>query len=242
MIKKIFILKLLFITSCAKYNFTSQALNTNTDNSSLSTPIPSPNVPSSPTNKMEPLAWEKTVSGSSQWSLSIYRIIQTEEPQMLGDNVADDVETFCPKYRSLDDSKKLNFWGQLFAAVAKFESGWKPTSRMIETTMGTDPITGRQVASEGLLQLSYQDEHSYGLDCGFDWNIDKKYTDSDSRKTIFSPTNNLRCGIKIMARQLKNRRAITLSSGVYWAVLKVNGRYTKINEIAAITKTLTFCK
>jgi hypothetical protein len=97
------------------------------------------------------------------------------------------------------------------------------------------------VASEGLLQLSYQDEGSYNLDCGFDWSKDKGYTDSDARKTILDPYNNLKCGIAIMARQLKNRRAITLPNSVYWAVLKINGKYTQISGISAVTKKLAFC-
>lgn len=188
-----------------------------------------------------PLAWESKVPGSREWSNAIYHIITTEESQMLAQNIADDVETFCPKYRSLPEQQRLNFWGQLFVGMAKYESAWKPTSRMVETTMGTDPVTGRQVASEGLLQLSYQDERSYNLDCGFDWSKDKYLSDTDPKKTIFDPKNNLRCGIKIMARQLKRARAISLTSGVYWAVLKIGGKYTKIPEIAAITKTLPFC-
>ena len=232
--------------SCAKTGFEPAKSNSAANgNGATGTPEEPPTeVPpvTEPAYKPQALAWETKVAGSAAWSQAIYDVIQSEEPQMLGQNVADDVETYCPKYRTLSDDQRLNFWGQLFAAVAKYESGWKPSSRMVETTMGTDPLTGRQVASEGLLQLSYQDENSYKLDCGFDWTKDKLLSDTDPKKTIFDPKNNLRCGIKIMARQLKNKRAIGLSSGVYWAVLKVGGKYTKISEISAITKTLTFCK
>ncbi len=230
--------------SCAKTEFESASSHsaTNGNGATGTTEDPPTEIPPESTYKPQALAWESKVSGSAAWSQAIYDVIQSEEPQMLGQNVADDVETYCPKYRSLSDDQRLNFWGQLFAAVAKYESGWKPTSRMVETTMGTDPLTGRQVASEGLLQLSYQDERSYKFDCGFDWTKDKALSDTDPRKTIFDPENNLRCGIKIMARQLKNKRAIGLTSGVYWAVLKIGGKYTKISEISAITKTLKFCK
>ncbi len=198
-------------------------------------------IPPDPVFKFQALEWEATRSGSSAWSNHIYDVIRNEEPQMLGQNVADDIEKFCPKYRTLNDNQRLNFWGQLFAGMAKFESSWNPATRMIETTMGIDPVTGQQVASEGLLQLSYQDERSYGFNCGFDWNRDRLLGVNDPRKTIFDPKLNLRCGIKIMARQLKNKRAISLSSGVYWAVLKIDGRYTKISEISAITKKITAC-
>lgn len=243
-------LTLLSLWSCAKSGLQSvkDMSSTNNGNSASGTVDPGdisnqpPVTPPVSQYKPEPLAWEAKVSGSRAWSQAIYDVIQNEEPQMLGQNVADDVETYCPQYRSLSDDQRLNFWGQLFAGIAKYESGWSPTSRMVETTMGTDPITGRQVASEGLLQLSYQDESSYRLDCGFDWAKDNNYSDTDPRKTIFDPKNNLRCGIKIMARQLKNKRAIGLTSGVYWAVLKIGGRYSQISGISALTKSLSFCK
>jgi hypothetical protein len=190
----------------------------------------------------EPLAWESKVTGSSSWSATVYKVIQSEEPQMLGQNVADDVEVFCPKYRSLNDFQRLNFWGQLLAGMSKFESSWNPSSYYVETTMGLDPITGRQVASEGLLQLSYQDEKSYNIDCGFDWSLDQSFSNTDIRKTIFNPHYNLRCGIKILARQLNRQKAISTTTGVYWAVLKKNGTYTKVPQIALITQQLSFCK
>lgn len=248
--KNILLLSLTVISfwSCAKSGF-QQGLEADNDYSneleSIDEELTSNHVVipgGDPNFNPQPLAWESKVAGSAAWSKSIYTIIKNEEPQMLGQNVADDIELFCPKYRSLTDNQRLNFWGQLFAGIAKYESGWKPTSRMVERTMGIDPVTRRQVASEGLLQLSYQDETSYRLDCGFDWNKDKNLSISDPKKTIFDPVKNLRCGIKIMARQLKNKRSITLRTGVYWAVIRTGGRYTQINGIAAVTKTLKFCK
>ncbi len=228
---------LISLSSCAKSAFQSAKYSSFTGDTDAH------GVTDEPAGyKPQALAWEARVAGSAAWSQHIYDIIKAEEPQMMGQNVADDVEMFCPKYRSLSDNQRLNFWGQLFAGITKYESGWKPASRMVETTMGTDPVTGHQVASEGLLQLSYQDERSYNLDCGFEWSKDKNLSNTDPKKTIFDPKNNLRCGIKIMARQLKNKRAIGLTSGVYWSVLKIGGRYTQIAGISAVTKTLNFCK
>jgi Transglycosylase SLT domain len=241
-VKKISVL-LLFIFSCSQKQFQSQ-LNaaSNTLDSNKSAAVPDSPVPPIGSYKFEPLAWEAKNVSAQSWSNTVYKVIQTEEPQMLGQNVADDIETFCPKYRSLSDSQRLNFWGQLLAGMSKFESGWNPASYYVETTMGIDPVTGRQVASEGLLQLSYQDQKSYNLNCGFDWSIDTKFSNTDARKSIFDPHKNLRCGIKILAKQLTRQRAISTTTGVYWAVLKTNGKYTKVPEIAAITKTLSFCK
>jgi hypothetical protein len=69
---------------------------------------------------------------------------------------------------------------------------------MIETTMGTDPVTGKQVASEGLLQLSYQDVPNYGSVlkyplCKIQWSKDKSLSVTDPKKTILDPYINLEC-------------------------------------------------
>lgn len=190
-----------------------------------------------------PLIWEKTIISAKGWTQMIYSVIKKEESYLLGQNVADDIEVFCPTYRKLNEQQRLNFWGQFFAALAYHESGWNPVSRMLEANFThADSVTKLPVASEGLLQLSYQDEPSYRIDCGFDWNKDKSLAVKDPKKTILDPYNNLRCGIKIMSIQLKRYRTITMPSNVYWAVLKTNGLYSKIPQIAKSTRALKVCQ
>ena len=192
--------------------------------------------------QFEPVVWEKNNESRKEWSKMIYSVIENEEPSMLENNVAKDIHTFCPKYDTLNQAQRLNFWGQFFAALAKPESDWNPTSQMVETSQGIDPITQRRVMSEGLLQLSYQDEKSYDLDCGFDWNRDSKLAQKDPRKTILNPLLNLRCGVKIMAHRLRKDSVITKESGVYWAVLRKNSRASKIPAISKMTKSLKMCQ
>ena len=132
--KLVLSLILMSLLSCARAGMQS-AVNgssefmTDATNSPFDEPGPDDNAPAF---KPEPLAWEAKAAGSAAWSQTVYSVIKTEEPQMLGQNVADDIETYCPRYRSLNDNQRLNFWGQLFAGVAKYESGWKPSSRMVE--------------------------------------------------------------------------------------------------------------
>ena len=108
---------LVFISlSCSKVQFQSQinmnsVLLTSPENSGTTIP-PIDN----PETFFEPLAWEAKVSGSNAWSKTVYQVIRNEESQMLGQAVADDVEIFCPNYRSLTDNQRLNFWGQLLAS------------------------------------------------------------------------------------------------------------------------------
>jgi hypothetical protein len=232
-------------TSCSQKQFQSQ-LNISSELSGQHTSqTPSHMIPvpaDLPIYRFEPLAWDNKIRGAESWTNTVYTTIETEEPQLLGQNVADDIEVFCPKYRSLSDKQRLNFWGQLIAGISKYESSWNPATYYVETTMGLDPVTGRQVASEGLLQLSYQDQINYNLDCGFDWKIDRAYENNDSRKSIFNPEKNLRCGIKILAHQLKSQHAISTTTNVYWAVLKKNGTYSKVHEISGLTQMLNFCQ
>ena len=131
-------------------------------------------------------------------------------------------------------------WAELISAVAFHESGWKPTSRMKEPGLGTDPVTGQTVWSEGLLQLSYQDTE-WARFCRFDWNRDKDLAPNDPAKTILDPALNLDCGVRILAGQIHRTHFVVLASGVYWSVLKEGGNHTKVAEIAAMTKKLPFC-
>ena len=187
------------------------------------------------------LSWEKSNPQSILWSKYMYSVIEKEEPQMLNADAALDTDLFCPRFKEMTRDQRLNFWGELFSGMAKYESGWDPTSRYIEVTMPNDSITGQPTASEGLLQLSYQDVPNYGGVCEFDWNKDKTKNSKDSTRSILDPYKNLRCGIKIMARIIKKRGVIATDTGAYWAVIKKNGSHHKINEISAMTKSLKFC-
>lgn len=202
-------------------------------------PPTQPEEPSPPPATSFKASWEKSVPSRSAWTQIVREVVSNKSPALL--RGPGDVEDFCPMYDRLGTQDRLNFWAEFISSVARYESAWSPTSRMIETTMGTDPVTGRQVASEGLLQLSYQDVQ-WAPYCEFDWSVDKKYADNDARKTIFDPRKNLNCGIQILDRQVAKKGNIALSSGVYWAVLKINGKYSKLKEIKASTNALSFCK
>lgn len=150
---------------------------------------------------------------------------------------ASDVTKFCPKYHSLNDDQKIKAFSEIISGIILHESGYNPLSRMVETTMGIDPITGMQVASEGLLQLSYQDVKNYkskGVVCQFDFVKDKTLPLKD--RSILNADKNLECGLGIMKYLVVQRGALTFEKNVYWAVLRVGGKYSKINDIVTRTK------
>ena len=81
-----------------------------------------------------------------------------------------------------------------------------------------DSVSGRAVRSEGLLQLTYEDQKRYG--CDFDWDADKKLPVKDPARTILQPKNNLECGVKILDHQLIEKHKPLLSASGYWSTLR----------------------
>lgn len=184
------------------------------------------------------LSWEYKVPESKDWSTFVFEKIDDLFDKF---SQCEDIIWFRPDYQSLSRKQKINVWGELISAVCKFESGWKPWSYMTETTMKNDPVTGKQVKSEGLMQLSYQDKKNYPmLICRFDWEADRNKADNDKTRTILDPFINLEFGIQILARQIERTKKIALESGVYWAVIKLNGRYSKLPGIIKMVKSLNF--
>lgn len=160
---------------------------------------------------------------------------------------ASDISTFCPMYDRLGTQDRINFWVELLAAMTKYESGFNPASRMVETSMGNDPVTGAPTSSEGLLQLSYSDEKNYkskvatGV-CDFDYPTDRNYAVTDLRRTILNPDTNITCAVGILNYQVGKYGKIAVGSGAYWAVIKTDRASNKLTQIRAITNALSFCK
>lgn len=186
------------------------------------------------------LSWENKYPTRKEWSQFIYKEVENRFESF---DKAQDMKLFCPKYASLDKNKKIIAISQMIVGVAYHESGWNPASAMTETTMGKDCITGVQIRSEGLLQLSYCDM-TWAKHCKFDWAKDKSLKQDDASKTIFDPYLNLSCGVGILANQIDKYGFIVMAKNIYWAVLKDPsiGKYSKVYQIADMTKKqLAFC-
>ncbi|HVK62779.1 MAG TPA: murein L,D-transpeptidase catalytic domain family protein [Bdellovibrionales bacterium] len=209
------------------------------------TPTPTPKPTATPVPATFAALWDNSHSTSKAWTGYVQDAVKAYGSALMAG--PSDVTTFCPAYNSLSTQNKLNFWAQLIAAMAKYESGWNPVSRYTETTMGTDPVTGKQIVSEGLLQLSYQDERNYsgvipagsGV-CDFNYTVDKALSTSDIRRTILDPKTNLTCGVFILNRQAVRYNKLSITSGAYWSVLRPSsGSFPKIK---ALTQATAICK
>jgi hypothetical protein len=196
-------------------------------------------------------AWES--NPNAKWSdyaedFSQYAafVIDHEGPNLLASTAQmADSYAMCPKYASLSREQKINFWVVFVSEVTRYESGFDPTSRYFESTFGyKDSVTGENVYSEGLLQLSYQDGSSYKKECGvvFDWPSDKLLSRTDPKKTILNPLRNLYCGIRIMDSTMRSKKKLLFDSGNYWATLKPGGSYGKVTTILSHLAKIPFCR
>jgi len=195
-------------------------------------------TPDVPGFKPYPPLWEAANSQGAMWTGYALQVVEGEASSLL--DGAQDIGQFCPRYYQLNTQEKANFWVYLMSTVAKYESDFKPTDRYREPGMGVDPITHQHVESEGLLQLSYQDERGRPF-CKFDWSHDKSLAANSPQKTILNPLTNLECGIDILAQQVREHHRISINAGAYWSTLETGNRYGKIPQIRALTHKIPFC-
>ncbi len=145
--------------------------------------------------------------------------VSTPKQQAVEEEIDSVVSNFisnCPNL--LAHNSNVFFWQCQIKAIVSPESGFNPYSRYVETGLSKDAVTGKQNASEGLMQLSYQDAKYHGAN--FDWNKDKSLSDTDIGKSIFNIKNNIEAGMMILDKQLKLKGTIiTKGSPYYWAVL-----------------------
>ena len=188
-------------------------------------------------SQADPL-WETAKpNAGSDWTQFTLQTLQTDGSHLLAGSK--DMADFCPNYDQTSSSQKSKFWAFLISAMAQYESGFQPTLRFRESSMGKDPITGQHVYSEGLLQLSYQDQGAYPFCNEFNWKADRHLSEKDPQRTIFDPHKNLRCGIRILNQLVGNNGRISFS-GHYWATLKP--RSSAKRAIQSMTNKIGFCQ
>lgn len=166
--------------------------------------------PSSPVEKAPELT--KCAKDAFCWDSVVEAKIT---PAMLAANV----ESFCPKYKSLDRKK---VWLNIIKAMSYAESGWNPETRYVETTQGIDKITGKRNESVGLLQMSCGDVLSsvYGkfpsaipFDC------------RTNPSGITDPVINLNFGLDVMNYWAAKGGSLDISStksvGAYWSSARI---------------------
>lgn len=168
------------------------------------------------------LSWEKDKPERAEWTKYVVDTVRVNLSLL---NKAKDMDRFCPKYKTLDEDHKTWAWAELISAMALYESSWNPKSASVDVGKPDQKDTW----SVGLLQMSVIDQKSYNIDLGY------KYAD------LLTPKPNLHLGLSIMIRQVDRKNMIALSSGVYWAVIKEGGKYSKIPQISSMVKKVPGC-
>lgn len=171
-------------------------------------PKPDPITPPAPSGEGEIL--------DKGWSPDYTKyIISHLTPAML----AFPAPSFCPKFNSLSSAQHLDFWAAILESTAYPESGFDRFNRYIETGIsGKDPVTGKTVESDGLLQVSYGDASCRGL---FDYPSDQ--SKPVKQWSIFNPYKNLQCGIQIWDGLIKhygNGPSLRSIGGHYWSTVR----------------------
>ena len=171
------------------------------------------------------------------WSNFLYSEIHKKSVDFYGGAL--DAKSFCPNYEQLKNTDRLNFWGELMAQIAKYESGFLPSTIFREPSR-VDRLTRKPLLSEGLFQMSYQDSLFYE-DCRFNWTKDSFLHPLDTSKSTLNPFHNIRCAVSVMAAQLRTKKWIVFTAAPYWAVLSPR-RPTQLSKIKSSLSQLPFCK
>lgn len=169
-----------------------------------------------------PIAEKKEELGKPGWDPQWDVMIETALPaEMLSPRMDRAVRPFCPRFKQMGETDRRAYWAYFLQALSGAEAGLVPTTDVRHTEPEVavkDTVTRRMVRSEGLLQLTYMDSQRYG--CDFDWDKDKELAEKDPDKTILQPKNNLECGIKILKKQLIEKRKPLLTRSSYWSTLQ----------------------
>ncbi|QNI31364.1 hypothetical protein H7849_20120 [Alloacidobacterium dinghuense] len=170
-----------------------------------------------------PLAVKKAELGDdTTWNPEWDNVVETAiPPELLSSRVPRDVRRFCPRFYQMEEIDKRAFWAYFFQALAGAEAGLNPRTNVRHTepeVAVVDAVTHQLVHSEGLLQLTYEDQQRYG--CDFNWEVDRHLPPHDPQRTILNPENNLKCGINILSNQIIDQHKSLFAHTSYWSTLQ----------------------
>ena len=123
-------------------------------------------------NQLPPMRWDH-LPEAREWTVSTLQAL-TDDGAALARTVPQDIDMFCPGYRTASMDERCAFWAGLLSAIAKHESTWNPEA------MGGG---GRWV---GLMQIAPRTARAY--DC-----------EASDSKGLEDGSANLACAVRIAA-------------------------------------------
>jgi hypothetical protein len=177
-----------------------------------------------------PIDVKRAELGGPMWDPAWDKIIELAVPrEMLSAEMGRHVRRFCPRFPAMSEADKRAFWAYFFQALAGAEGGLKVNSvaKHSQPEMQVkDSVSGTRGRTQGLLQLTYEDQKRYG--CDFDFEADRKLPVKDPDRTILRPENNLKCGIRILEQELFDQHKSLLSRNQYWSTLQPGTRSYRV--------------
>lgn len=174
------------------------------------------------------LYWENTTSPKPERKPWSDALISALDKNFVTLDKATDTKRFCPKYSSLSKEKKLKALGELFVAMAYFESGYNPESSSVDVGKKDDLNS----YSVGLYQMSGNDSAAKLFKADY--------------KALKNPITNINVAVEQMRKQIVNTGLFILpntSKYRYWAVLLDNNKYSKVTQIIErVNKYAPECK
>lgn len=195
------------------------------------TPAPKPSVPSSDTETPNVRAlWDDRIESGHKWTLFTIDALKNYGADLI-ESVPADIENFCPNYKTLNISSRMEFWVNLVSAIAAAESRFNPKVFYVETMLNSN---GEHVVSRGLLQLSLESVRYYGCPIK---------TDAD----LEDPRKNIECGVRILNRWIPSDGVMSaqsksgwLGGARYWSVLRPYSN--KFGTIRKLMRTSRACQ
>ena len=138
-----------------------------------------------------------------------YALKEVKASRLLSVNPVD-AKDFCPRGMS------ANNWVNLLAAMAKYESNFKPSTTYKENFKNSK---GEWVISTRLFQLSYESARGYGF--------------NTTTEGLKDPYLNIKIAVKILDKWVVQDKRIASSSPYkggsrYWSVLRPTGKLSSV--------------
>lgn len=151
------------------------------------------------------------------------------------------IEEYCPNYNSMSPAQRKVFWTRYMTGVAKYESSCNTNANLNETQwcrdhgescfQKRDTVTGGDILSEGLFQLSYGSERGRARTAG-----DGTCYFDPAKQDIRDGQKNTECAIFILNQDLGKSGSLSGATR-YWAVAR-----SKKGQLIDITKTVPGCR
>ena len=185
------------------------------------------------------IAWVR-VKDADHWTEVVTSAVAATT---LPESIPADISTFCAAYEQKSRGDRTHFWVGLIAAIADAETGGRFNARDSFTESFHEHGPGSPlVLSRGLLQLSFPGDR------------DHYRCEIPDAESLYDPSVNLVCGVKVLAKlALRDQRiagqvgAAWQGGAAYWSTLrstggKGNSNARNLARILRDTLSLSVCR